>query len=139
MRECLVELLQDFGRAVAVARRVSLRVHWVHDYKHLLVLWCLRVERPIVQLIPNYSSRCFFLGSISYPLIIQRKWRSRFKINLHFIERVDSVKLGVEAVRVEVKEAHQQARGRNVGTLLQFEVVHVGHYQQDRTVRADSA
>jgi len=43
--EGLLELLEDVGRFVTVARRVILRVHRVHDYKHLLTLRRLRVER----------------------------------------------------------------------------------------------
>jgi len=60
-------------------------------------------------------------------------------LNLHVVESVDAVDVGVETVRVEVEEAHQEARRRDVRALLQFEVVHVRNDQQDRTVRADSA
>jgi hypothetical protein len=35
----------------------------------------------------------------------------------------------VETVRVEVEEAHEQARGGQVGALLQLEVVHVSHHE----------
>ena len=49
VREGLLELLEDVGRSVAVTCRVILRVHRVHDYKHLLALRCLRIERPKVS------------------------------------------------------------------------------------------
>ena len=42
--EGLLELFQDFRRAVTVARRVRLGVHGVHNYEHSLVLGCLGVE-----------------------------------------------------------------------------------------------
>jgi len=51
------------------------------------------------------------------------------RIERHFAEGVDSVELGVEAVGVEVEEAHQQARRSDVRALLQIKVVHVSHDQ----------
>merc|ERR1712193_30330 len=35
-RECVTELVEDFGCAIAISSRVVLRVHWIHDYKSLL-------------------------------------------------------------------------------------------------------
>ena len=56
-------------------------------------------------------------------------------VDLRFLEKIDSVELWVEAVGVEVEEAHEEARRGDVRALLQLEVVHVGHDQQDRAVR----
>ena len=46
MRESLAELLENVGCAVAVTRRVILRIDRVDDHKHLLTLRWLLVERP---------------------------------------------------------------------------------------------
>lgn len=55
VRESLLELLENVGRSVAVARRVILRVDRVHDYKHLLTLRRLRVERP--RIMTQYNNK----------------------------------------------------------------------------------
>ena len=46
VQESLLELFEDFRRAVAIARSVVLRIHWVHNDKDGLALGCLGVERP---------------------------------------------------------------------------------------------
>lgn len=54
VQEGLLELFEDFRRAVAIARSVVLRIHRVHNDKDGLALGCLGVEGPttshIVQL-----------------------------------------------------------------------------------------
>jgi len=55
-------------------------------------------------------------------------------IERHVAQGVHAVELGIEAVRVEVEEAHEQTRRCDVRALLQVEVVHVGNDQQNCTV-----
>ena len=47
MPERLIEFLEDVWGTMTVSRRVVLWIDRVHDYKHLLALARLAIERPI--------------------------------------------------------------------------------------------
>ncbi len=100
------EVGEDVGSAEAVARRVVGEVDWVHDYKHLLVHLRKGVKRP-----KHTVTIKFFI-----PILLS-------------VAGVHAEVPWVETVRVEVEEAHEQARGGQVGALLQLEVVHVSHHE----------